>query len=147
MRTWRLSLTLIALAATLPATIALLPGRALASTPQRSYLNYVDTYLKAGLSSACGFPITETEAQRLGFVMSRVSRALQETEGAEHIYSFVLGHQVPHLHVHLVPRYPGTPREYWGTQVDEWPEAPQGDEEAIAAVSERLRSSLQSAML
>jgi hypothetical protein len=31
--------------------------------------------------------------------------------------------------------------------VDEWSEAPQGDEEAIAAVSERLRSSLQSAML
>jgi hypothetical protein len=42
----------------------------------------------------------------------------------------------------VAARYPGTPREYWGVRVDEWPEAPRGDEQAIADVAARLRSHL-----
>jgi len=41
-----------------------------------------------------------------------------------------------------VPRYPGTPREYWGVRVDEWPGAPRGDLEEIADLCERLRNGL-----
>jgi histidine triad (HIT) family protein len=88
--------------------------------------------------------LTKAEAQRVGLVVSRVSRALQESEGAEHVYAFVLGHHVPHLHVYVVPRYPGTPPEYWGMRIGEWAGAPQGDGQVIATVTERLRLRLQS---
>lgn len=83
--------------------------------------------------------LTDTEAERIGLVVARLSRGLTATEAAEHVYLFVLGHAVPHLHVWVVPRYPGTPREYWGTRVDEWPEAPRGGPEEIAALCQRLR--------
>ncbi|TFV34090.1 hypothetical protein E4K10_44375 [Streptomyces sp. T1317-0309] len=49
------------------------------------------------------------------------------------------GDNVPHLHVHLLPRYPGTPHEYWWQRVDEWPDAPRGGHSKAAAMVERLR--------
>lgn len=87
--------------------------------------------------------LTVEEAQALGLLVSRLSRALKECEGAEHVYAFVLGDHVPHLHVHLVPRYPGAPPAYWGVHVDEWPEAPRGDARAITALCRRLRQHLE----
>jgi histidine triad (HIT) family protein len=84
--------------------------------------------------------LTADEARAVGLATSRLARALLNVLGAEHVYSFVLGHHVPHLHVHVVPRYPGTPREYWGLRVDEWPEAPTGSAEAVADLAERLRT-------
>jgi diadenosine tetraphosphate (Ap4A) HIT family hydrolase len=83
--------------------------------------------------------LSEIEAQRAGVLISRLSRALMESEGAEHVYLFVLGHHASHLHIWVVPRYPGTPREYWGRRVDEWPEAPRGGTLEIEALCERLR--------
>lgn len=80
------------------------------------------------------------EAERIGLLQSVVARSLVDVQDAEHVYSFVLGHHVPHLHVHLLPRYPGTPREYWGTRVDEWPDAPTGGEDEVARLADRLRS-------
>jgi len=47
-------------------------------------------------------------------------------------------------HVHVVPHYPGAPREYWGMPVDEWSDAPHGGEQEIAVLCERLRNYLQS---
>ena len=87
--------------------------------------------------------LTDEEAKRVGVVSSHLARALKHSEKAEHVYVFVLGHHVPHLHVWLVPRYPGTPPEYWATCVAEWPEAPRGDREQIAAVCGRVRSQLR----
>jgi histidine triad (HIT) family protein len=54
----------------------------------------------------------------------------------------VIGHHAAHLHVHVFHRYPGTPEEFWFTRVDDWPEAPKGGPDEIAAVSERLRATL-----
>jgi diadenosine tetraphosphate (Ap4A) HIT family hydrolase len=86
--------------------------------------------------------LTEAEAQRAGSIVTRLSRALKEGEGAEHIYLFVMGHHIDHLHIWVVPRYPDTPREYWGFRVDEWPEAPTGGAREIEALCDRLRASL-----
>ncbi|MBV9258477.1 MAG: HIT family protein [Ktedonobacteraceae bacterium] len=86
--------------------------------------------------------LTDQEAQALGLLVTRLSRAIKASEKAEHIYTFVFGDAVPHVHIHIVPRYPGTPREYWGTHVDEWPDAPRGSEAEIAALCERLRTYL-----
>ncbi|GHO70943.1 HIT family protein [Ktedonobacter sp. SOSP1-52] len=85
---------------------------------------------------------TEEEAKASGLLIARLSRALKVCTEAEHIYSFVLGHHVPHLHIHLLPRYPGTPRDYWGVRVPEWPDAPQGDAQHVVLLCERVRDYL-----
>ena len=54
--------------------------------------------------------LQDDESAAVGRMLTRVSRALKACIGAEHIYSFVLGDHVPHLHIHLIPRYPNTPR-------------------------------------
>jgi len=86
--------------------------------------------------------LTEAEAQAIGLYTSRVARALIHTAGMEHIYTFVLGDYVPHVHVHVIGRYPGAPREYWGPKVDEWPDAPRGNAAQLAQVATRLRAFL-----
>jgi diadenosine tetraphosphate (Ap4A) HIT family hydrolase len=84
--------------------------------------------------------LSEDEAAAVGRAAARWSRALQTATGAEHVYAAVIGHGVDHFHLHLIPRYPGTPREYWWTRVDEWPGAPRGGEAEIAELLERLRA-------
>ncbi|MBT2641928.1 HIT family protein [Bacillus sp. ISL-41] len=84
------------------------------------------------------------EAKVFGLTMAKVSRALMESEGAEHIYSYVLGDAVPHLHMHMVPRYPGTPKEYWGPNaVYDWEGAPMGDNDDVSALCTRIKIYLE----
>ena len=82
--------------------------------------------------------IDDAEAAALGTAVRDTARALRAV-GAEHVYSFVVGHQLEHLHVHVVPRWPGAPREFWGVRVDEWPQAPRGDATQVVAFVHRLR--------
>jgi histidine triad (HIT) family protein len=84
--------------------------------------------------------LEDEEACALARLISRLARAL-EKEGADHVYAFTFDH-VPHHHTHVVARYPGTPKEYWGPRVDEWPDAPRGDEAEIAEYCARLRAAL-----
>jgi histidine triad (HIT) family protein len=86
---------------------------------------------------------TDSEAVAEARLVTRLGSAL-EREGAEHVYSFVFDH-TPHHHAHLVARYPGTPQEYWGPTIDQWPDAPRGDAGTIRALCERLRLSLTKA--
>jgi len=86
--------------------------------------------------------LTGGEARAVGWWCARASRALREAAGAEHVYAAVMGDRTPHLHVHLLPRYPGTPREYWWTRVDEWPDARRGGEPEIAELVRGLRAYL-----
>jgi diadenosine tetraphosphate (Ap4A) HIT family hydrolase len=83
--------------------------------------------------------LTPEEARAIAVHATRLARLLMEALGQEHIYSFVIGDRVPHLHVHLIGRYPGAPPEYWGPRVDEWPGAPKGTAEEIGLVVSRLR--------
>jgi histidine triad (HIT) family protein len=84
--------------------------------------------------------LTDSEAQALGLFTSRVARALILALGVEHVYSFYIGDGVPHVHIHVIGRYPGAPRKYWGAKVDEWPEAPKGDARQISEAVERIRN-------
>ena len=86
--------------------------------------------------------LSDEEGQSVGLLAVRLSRLLISLTEAEHVYVFVLGHNVPHFHLHLLPRYPGAPREFWGTHVDEWPDAPHGGEAEIADLCNRLRAGL-----
>lgn len=102
-----------------------------------TYLGYVMAETKR---HAPGFAdLTDSEAQALGLLVKRLSLALKACIGAEHIYSFVFGDHVSHIHVHVAGRYPGAPREYWGTRVDEWPDAPHGGEAEVEQLCARLR--------
>jgi diadenosine tetraphosphate (Ap4A) HIT family hydrolase len=87
--------------------------------------------------------LTDAEAASIGTWAARASRALR-AEGAEHVYSMIVGHRIDHLHQHLVPRYPGTPREYWWPpRMDEWPDARLGGPAEIARIVRGLRTHLE----
>jgi histidine triad (HIT) family protein len=86
--------------------------------------------------------LTQAEAQALGELIARLSHALKDCTGADHVYVFFYGDHVPHLHLHIFARYPGTPEAYWRERVGEWSGSPTGGAEEIAALCERLRTSL-----
>ena len=80
----------------------------------------------------------------LGPVQAEIdSQALRDVAGAEHVYAAVIGDGVAHLHVHLLPRYPGTPREYWWDRVDDWPDARRGLAPEITALVRDLSAYLR----
>ncbi|PKN89932.1 MAG: HIT family protein [Chloroflexi bacterium HGW-Chloroflexi-4] len=83
--------------------------------------------------------LTDEEAQRIGLYIKRVSNALLNTLDVDHVYSFMFVDGVPHIHVHVIGRYRGAPREYWGSKVDEWPDAPKGSEEELTKLTSLLR--------
>jgi diadenosine tetraphosphate (Ap4A) HIT family hydrolase len=85
--------------------------------------------------------LRDDEAGSLGRWCSRAARALTTVTGAELVYSASIGHRIPHLHVHLLPRYPQTPAGYQWHRVDEWPEG-QGTEDQAAALADQLRHAL-----
>lgn len=84
--------------------------------------------------------LTDPEAVAMGLLVNRLARALKEVVEAEHVYSFVFGDGLAHLHVVLAPRYTGTPREYWGVRLREWPDAPQVGEDEMRGLVARLRA-------
>jgi diadenosine tetraphosphate (Ap4A) HIT family hydrolase len=91
--------------------------------------------------------LSDEEAQDVGLLISRTSRALKTVTQAEHIYMFRFGHHVDHFHVWVVPRYPGTPREYWGLKVDEWEEAPRGGIDHIEELCAKVQIELESSQV
>jgi len=87
--------------------------------------------------------LTDGEAAAMGLAVARASRALRRREGVERIYSAVIGHHVDHLHVHLFPRYAGTPPDVAWTAVDEWEGGPHGGAAEIADAVTELRARLE----
>ena len=48
---------------------------------------------------------------------------------------------VPHVHMHIIPRYPGTPKEFWAPfAVYDAPNARMGDESEVVSLCERIKS-------
>ena len=89
--------------------------------------------------------MTDEEAAAIGVVVNRLSRALREVVGAEHVYSFVFGDRVPHLHFHLAPRYPGTPPDLFGlgaVHIQRSKAVRRGAVKDIDQVCNRLRAAL-----
>jgi len=87
--------------------------------------------------------LSDEEAREVGLWSDRTARALIAALGMEHVYAFFISDGVPHVHLHLTGRYPGAPREYWGPRVDEWPDAPKGGVEQLAAAPQLVREWLQ----
>jgi diadenosine tetraphosphate (Ap4A) HIT family hydrolase len=87
--------------------------------------------------------LDDAEASALGRTCNRVARVLMDAAGAEHVYMYTVGDEVSHLHVHLVPRYPGTPREHWGPGVTRWTDAPRVDPRTMRAFVSDLRHRIE----
>lgn len=85
--------------------------------------------------------LNDDEAAAMGLALAHWSRAL-ETAGAEHLYVLRIGHGVPHLHVHLVARWPETPKEVPWLKVDEWPGARRGHLDFATDFVNDLRASV-----
>ena len=86
--------------------------------------------------------MNETEAEALGTFFVRATAALKKGLGAEHVYVFRINDQVPHLHFHLVPRYKGTPKEFWGIKMWDWSGLPKIGFDEIRTVSDRLAEAI-----
>lgn len=89
--------------------------------------------------------LTDEEAAGLMIVANRLANALRDCEKADHVYSFVFGERIPHLHLHLAPRYADTPRALRGLQAVHLQRSPhrhRGDVEEMTQVCDRLRSYL-----
>jgi histidine triad (HIT) family protein len=109
-----------------------------AGAQERVYLGYL--FVEACRHVPELGDLTEDEAAAFGRHAARASRALQRAADAEHVYAAVIGHGIAHVHLHLIPRYQGTPRESWWTRVDEWPDAPRGGLGEIEELLRRLRA-------
>ena len=81
----------------------------------------------------------DDEAASVGRETARWSRALKSL-GAERVYVAVVGHGVPHLHVNLLPRWPGTPDTVPWCTVDDWTGAARIDFSEAGAFVARLRA-------
>ena len=60
--------------------------------------------------------LTPEEAREAGLWVSRASKALMAVLNVEHVYAFAIIDGVPHVHIHVIGRYPAAPREYWGAK-------------------------------
>lgn len=56
--------------------------------------------------------LDDAQAASLGPILRRCHRALTAATGAPRIYVAALGELVPHVHVHLVPRFDDAPRGF-----------------------------------
>lgn len=107
----------------------------------RTYLGHLVAEPKRHVVGLDGLSTEEAEA--LARLVHRLARALRESERARGVSSFVFGDgRVRHLHIHVVPLYPGSPAEYRAANVLEWPDAPRGGVDDIRAICNRLRARL-----
>jgi diadenosine tetraphosphate (Ap4A) HIT family hydrolase len=84
------------------------------------------------------------EAEQLGALVARTSRALETVTGAPWTYCFGFTEGPRHVHLVLGARYAALPENYLRLKFAEWPESPRGDRKAIAALCSSLRKEIES---
>jgi histidine triad (HIT) family protein len=109
-----------------------------ADRPTRAYPGHLLLVPRRHVESQAA--LNRQEAERIGLWLWWASQALEGANGADHVYWFRLGHGWPHLHLHILARYPGTPPELHGLEVRDWPGIPDCDFGEAVALAKRLRS-------
>lgn len=82
--------------------------------------------------------LTKEESDAVAELIHFGTQAQKRVLKPEHTYIFTIMHQVAHLHFHLVPRYEGTPEEYWDRGLHDWPSAPKLNHNEIVLLSKEL---------
>jgi diadenosine tetraphosphate (Ap4A) HIT family hydrolase len=112
---------------------------------EKMYLGYYFIESKRHFRSIAD--ASEEEAMVVGRLLKALSKTLQDTLETEHVYTFIIGDNVKHFHAHVVTRYKDAPREYWGPNVDNWPQAPKGSWEDIVLLNKKVRESIKKYLL
>jgi diadenosine tetraphosphate (Ap4A) HIT family hydrolase len=86
--------------------------------------------------------LTRDEAGAVMDAAHRLATALRLARDPARIHLAVVGLGVPHFHLHVFPRYAGTPEELNWMSADEWEGAPHGDAAEIARLVEELRGAI-----
>ena len=86
--------------------------------------------------------LTDDEAAHLGQLVRRASQALRAV-GCDHVYAFVYGDGVPHLHVHLIGRWPDAPEEFRTVKTADWPQAPRSPLGEMGSFTQLLRTAFE----
>jgi diadenosine tetraphosphate (Ap4A) HIT family hydrolase len=82
------------------------------------------------------------EAAALGPLAARVMAAQRAALGAEHVYAFAIGDVLLHFHLHLVPRYAGTPDRLRGRGCFEGAPSDMLPEAALAEAARAVAAAL-----
>jgi len=86
--------------------------------------------------------LTSNEFANMGMLLQKSMVALKKVVGAEHVYFFRINDLVPHFHFHVVPRYPGTPKEFWGLNIINWLDYPKLNLQEIQDLSLWIRGQI-----
>lgn len=105
-----------------------------------NYLGYYFIEVKRHIKGV--YDASDEEMTAIGLMIKKLGKALMTIPNMEHVYSFIIGEGVDHLHVHVIGRHKDAPREYWGPKVDEWPEAPRGNADAIRDLNYKIQNEL-----
>lgn len=105
--------------------------------------NYLGYYMIESHRHFKGFyDATEDEASAFGKAQRALAKALKKALDCEHVYFFILGDGISHLHIHTVAKYKGTPRKFWGPRVDDWPDAPRGGKDEVLKTNKEVNVEL-----
>ncbi len=80
--------------------------------------------------------------QRWFAIAARIDAVLRRELGATKVYLAVFAEVVPHLHLHVIPRYPDTPAELRGPRCFSAPPAAAIPAAEVAAALARVRRAL-----
>ena len=89
------------------------------------------------------YDLTVEESATLGPLAREVMQAQLEVLGAEHVYAFAIGDVLQHFHLHLVPRFAGTPLHHRGRAVFDAPVSDAISEPEAQAVALAVTAALR----
>ncbi len=89
------------------------------------------------------YELLPAEAAALGVAAARVMAAQRAVLGAEHDYAYAIGDALLHFHLHLGPRYAGTPERLRGRRCFEGTPADMLPEEEIARAARAVGDALR----
>lgn len=88
------------------------------------------------------YDLDDGELSGLGPLAARVMAAQRSALSAEHVYAFAIGDLLHHFHLHLVPRYAGTPDRLRGRRCFEGLPADMLAEETLARSARAVAAAL-----
>ena len=106
-------------------------------TPVRGWL-----VLTSERHARAWYDLTAEEAAALGPLTRRVMQAQLSSLKADHVYALALGDILQHFHLHLVPRYPGTPAHHRGRAAFDAPASQAISEAEVEAAALQVRQVL-----